>query len=151
MPAVSEPQGAVPGLPHTWRPLGVRLAVVFFGLMLLVVCTAAWFGFDESVRERWTVLQKGTVISIGLAFAFVGWVLSRSRATAESERLVIVNGLKRRELAWEQVVAVHLPPGAPWATLDLSDGTTVAVMGVQGSDGSRARTAVRQLRALIDR
>ena len=36
-----------------------------------------------------------------------------------------------------------LPPGAPWATLDLSDGTTVSAMGIQGSDGARARRAVR--------
>lgn len=149
MPAASEPP--LVSLPHTWRPLGVRLAVAFFGLMLLIVCTAAWFGFDESVRERWTLLQKGTVIFLGACFAFVGWLLTRSRATAEMECLVVVNGLRRRQLEWEQIVSIHLPPGAPWATLDLSDGTTVSVIALQGSDGARARNAVRQLRALIDR
>ena len=35
MPAVSEPS-----LPHTWRPLGVRLAFCFFGGLLVVVCVA---------------------------------------------------------------------------------------------------------------
>jgi hypothetical protein len=35
--------------------------------------------------------------------------------------------------------------------LDLADGTTASAMGIQGSDGDRARLAVRQLRALIDR
>lgn len=140
-----------PALPRTWRPLGVRLAVVFFGVLLLVVCAAAWFGFDQSVRDRWTWLQRGTVIAFGLAAAFLGWLLSRSRATARTEGLVVVNGLRRRELAWAQVLAVHLPPGAPWATLDLADGTTVSVMAFQGSDGSRAQRGVRELRALIDR
>jgi hypothetical protein len=49
------------------------------------------------------------------------------------------------------VIAVRLPPGAPWVTLDLADGNTVAVMGIQGSDGARARLAVRELRALVER
>lgn len=145
----SEP--AVPTLPHTWRPLGVRLAVIFFGVLLVVVCAAAWFGFDQSIRDRWTWLQRGTVLVFFLGAAFVGWVLSRSRATADTDGLVVVNGIKQRRLVWEQVLAVHLPPGAPWATLDLADGTSVSVMAFQGSDGPHAQRGVRELRALIDR
>lgn len=138
-------------LPHTWRPLGVRLAVVFFGAMLLVVCIAAWYGFDPSVRDRFTVLQRATLVAFGLCFALAGWSLGRSRATADEDGLVVVNGLRSRRFAWAQIVAVHLPAGAPWATLDLADGTTVAVMAFQGSDGRRARDGVRELRALVDR
>ena len=90
------------------------------------------------------------MIALGL-LAFALWfALVRSRVVAEAERLVVVNGYRRREYEWAQVVAVHLPPGAPWVTLDLADGTTVAAMGIQGSDGDRARKAVRQLRALAD-
>jgi hypothetical protein len=47
------------------------------------------------------------------------------------------------------VLAIHLPPGAPWAVLDLADGTSAPAMGIQGSDGGRARLAVRQVRALL--
>ena len=143
MPAVSEVS-----LPHTWRPLGVRLAGVIFGGMLLVVCAAAWFLWDPETRARFTGLQRATLFALAaMAFA-AGFALARSRVVAETERLVVVNGYKRRELAWAEVVAVHLPPGAPWAVLDLADGTTVSAMGIQGSDGARARTAVRQLRAV---
>jgi len=46
-------------------------------------------------------------------------------------------------------VAIHLPPGAPWAVLDLADGTTCPVMAIQGSDGGRAKAAVREVRALL--
>ena len=154
MPAGSDastsPLG-LPALPRTWRPLGVRVAVVFFGSMLLIVCAAAWFGFDPSVRERFTVLQRVTLVGFAILFSLVGWVLGRARATADMESLVVVNGLRRRELAWEQIVAVHFPPGAPWATLDLTDGTEIAVMALQSADGRRARDAVRELRALVDR
>jgi hypothetical protein len=35
--------------------------------------------------------------------------------------------------------------------LDLSDGTTVAAMGIQGSDGPRAARQVREVRTLVER
>ena len=70
---------------------------------------------------------------------------------AEADRLVVVNGYRRHEYEWAEVLAVHLPPGAPWAVLDLADGTSAPAMGIQGSDGGRARRAVRELRALIAR
>ena len=62
---------------------------------------------------------------------------------------MVVNGYRRREYEWAEIVAVHLPPGAPWVTLDLADGDTAPVMGIQGSDGDRAPR--RRPRAARDR
>ena len=150
MPAGSEPAETV-SLPHTWRPLGVRVASAVLGIGLLVVCALAWVGFDDETRARFTPFQRGTLVFLGLV-AFAAWfALMRSRVVAERDRLVVVNGYRRREYEWAEVIAVHLPPGAPWVTLDLADGTTVPAMGIQGSDGDRARRAVRELRALVDR
>jgi hypothetical protein len=129
----------------------VRIAVIGFGVMLLVVCAAAWFGFDESVRDRFSLLQRLTLGLMGAGLAACGWALARARVTAEMEALVVVNGFRTRHLAWEEVIAIHLPEGAPWATLDLADGTTISAMAFQGSDGKRARDGVRAVRALIDR
>ena len=151
MPAGSEPAGpATVGLPHTWRPFGVRMAGAVFVGALLVVCAFAWFGFDEETRAKFTPFQRGTLVFLGLLGFAVFYALVRSRVVATAERLVVVNGFRRREYEWPEIVAVHLPPGAPWAVLDLSDGTSAPAMGIQGSDGARAATAVRQLRALID-
>ena len=61
----------------------------------------------------------------------------------------MVNGYRRHDYEWAEVLAVHLPPGAPWAVLDLSDGTSQPAMGIQGSDGGRAKRAVAELRLLI--
>jgi hypothetical protein len=145
MPAASEPT-----LPRTWRPLGVRMAVIACGVVLLVVCAFAWFGFDQSVRDRFTFFQKSTMLVLGLLAFSVGHALARSRVVARPDELVVVNGYRRRRFEWAQVVAIRLPQGAPWATLDLSDGTTVPVMGIQGSDGARARAALAEVRALAD-
>lgn len=149
MPAGSDV--ALPSLPHTWRPFGVRIAVVGFGLMLVVVCAAAWFGFDASVRDRFSFLQRLTVLLFGAGAALCGWALARARVTAEPDALVVVNGFRTRRLAWAEVIAIHLPEGAPWASLDLADGTTIPAMAFQGSDGRRAVDGVRTVRRLIDR
>lgn len=147
MPADSEPQ--TPALPHTWRPLGPRLAGIIFGSALVVVCAFAWFGWDAETRARFTFLQRATLVGFGLlAFACM-YALIRSRVVAEARRLVVVNGYRRHEYEWAEIIAVHLPPGAPWATIDLADGTSAAVMGIQGSDGARAQRAVRELRRLV--
>ena len=147
MPAGSD--GAVT-LPHTWRPLGPRIAGAAAGTLLLVLFLAAWFAFDDETRAKFTVFQIGTLTALWLMGAAAMYALIRSRVVAERDRLVVVNGYRRHELDWAQVVAVRLPPGAPWVTLDLADGEAMAAMGIQGSDGARARLAVQQLRALVN-
>jgi hypothetical protein len=147
MPADSDPVQ----LPHTWRPFGVRMAGAVLGGGLLVVCAMAWISFDAETQAKFTWFQRGTLAFFGV-LAFTLWfALVRSRVVAEESRLVVVNGYRRREFEWPEVIAVHLPPGAPWVTLDLADGTTVAAMGIQGSDGDRARRSVRELRVLVNR
>ena len=126
------------------------VAGVVFGGALLVVCAFAWFSFDEETRAKFTPFQRGTLVFLGLLGFAVFYALVRSRVVATAERLIVVNGFRRREYEWAEIIAVHLPPGAPWAVLDLSDGTSAPAMGIQGSDGARATTAVRQLRALIN-
>jgi hypothetical protein len=136
-------------LPHTWRPFGVRVAGAIFGAGLLAVCVMTWVGFDDATRAKFTPFQRGTLVFFGL-LAFAAWfALVRSRIVAEATRLVVVNGYRRHEFEWPQIVAARLPPGAPWVTLDLADGETASVMGIQGSDGQRARTALRELKALV--
>jgi hypothetical protein len=155
MPADSDPtpasRPALVALPHTWRPLGVRLAGWFFGLMLLIVCVVMWISFPPEVREGVTVSQRLTLIGFGVLAAGLINALMRSKVIATEQQLVVVNGYRRREFTWAQVVSVTLPAGAPWATLDLADGNTVSAMGIQGSDGGRAHRSVRELRALLNR
>ena len=71
-----------------------------------------------------------------MGFGLIGfaafYALVRSRVVAETDRLVVVNGYRRREYDWAEVLAVHLPPGAPWAVLDLADGTSALGHGHPG-------------------
>lgn len=117
---------------------------------MLVVTVFLWVGFDAETRASVTPFQRGTVVFLGMIGFAALYALIRSRVDAEMDGLIVVNGYRRRRYDWAEVVGVHLPPGAPWVTLDLADGSTVSAMGIQGSDGDRARQAVRQLRALVD-
>jgi hypothetical protein len=151
MPAASDAQRPGPrGLPARFRPSGVRYAGWIFGVALLVVLVVVWLTLPGEAQDAFTGLQRATVALMFLAGAVIAHALGRCRVDADEHGLRVVNGYRTHVLEWAQVVAVRLAPGNPWATLDLADGTSVAVMGIQGSDGQRARRQVRQLRALIE-
>jgi apolipoprotein N-acyltransferase len=150
MPAVSDAAGAnKPALPRTWRPLGVRVAGVFFFAMLLVVCLFAWVGFSQEVRDQFTFMQKATLVALGAAIGGVLFGLFRSRITATEQGLVVVNCFRTHTLAWDEVDSIHMRSGAPWATLRLADDTVRQVIALQGSDGARAVDGVRTIRGLL--
>ena len=151
MPAGSEPAAppALPDLPHTWRPFGPRIAAVVFSLVLVAAFVGLWYSFEEETKQAVTVLQRCTVgffVLVGVAFLYA---MARSRITAHEAGLTVVNGYRKREYEWAEVVAIRMPPGAPWPTMDLADGTTVSAMGIHGSDGAPARAAVTVLKALL--
>ena len=146
MPVVSEPS-----LPHTWRPLGVRLAFGFFGGLLVVVCVAGWIAVGPEVRSRVNVYQQLTMLLLAAMAAALAWGLMRCKVMATPVGLEIVNGYHRHAYDLAEVLAVHLPPGAPFAILDLADGTSRQALGIQSADGDRARIAVRQLRMILAR
>jgi hypothetical protein len=127
----------------------VRIAVLVLGALLLLTVAGIWFAFPQSIRDQFTFLQRATVVLFGVAAMVCGYALARSRVEARPESVTVVNGYRSRRLEWSQVVSVTLRQGSPWATADLADGTTTAVMGIQGSDGSRAIQAIRQLRLLV--
>jgi predicted DNA repair protein MutK len=136
-------------LPHTWRPLGVRVMLWVVGALLIALLVAVWIGLGDDIRAEFTVFQRVTLVLFGVLLVVVYYGLLRCKVVASPEGLRVVNGYRDRRFEWSQVLGISLPRGAPWATLDLSTGTTVSVMAVQGSDGDRARRAVRELRALI--
>jgi hypothetical protein len=153
MPAGSE-DGATPAagvtLPRTFRPFGVRIAVYVLGALLVLTCVVMWLAFPPHIRAKFTVLQVLTIVAMGLMFYAIGFALSRSRLVARREGLTVVNGFRTRRFEWNEVLGVTLRAGSPWAVLDLSDGTSVPAMGIQGSDGDRAKRQVREVRTLVE-
>lgn len=122
-----------------------------FSIVLVGAFLGLWYSFDEQTKQAVTVLQRCTVGFFVLVGVALMYAMARSRITADERGLTVVNGYRKREYEWAEVVAVRMPPGAPWPTLDLADGSTVSAMGVHGSDGASARRAVAEMKALLAR
>lgn len=117
--------------------------------VVVVASAAAWLLLPDEIQETFTIYERITALLLGALLLACAHALVRPRVDVTEEGLTVVNGYKKREFVWAQVLAIHLPPGAPWATIDLSDGTSCSVMALQGSDGARAKKAVRQIRAML--
>lgn len=148
MPAGSEaPTGST--LLLRVRPFGIRIAGIVLGLVLFAVCAAVWFAFGEETREKFTFLQRLTLVGFGVAASAAGYALGRSRVDAREDGLLVVNGFHQRHYPWVDVAGVTLRAGGPWAIVELVDGSTVSAMGIQGSDGDRAVAGVKRLRGVL--
>lgn len=150
MPADSEPTADLTRLPRTWRPLGPRIVAVALVLGLGVVSGVSWVSMGAEEQAKFTTFELLTLAFIALLILVCVHALTRSRVTATPDRLIVVNGYRRRDLAWAQILAIRLPNGAPWVRLDLASGEEISAMGIQASDGGRSRDAVRLLRRLAD-
>lgn len=129
----------------TWRPARARI----IPYVLAVVVVAGMAVLAVAMPPAWRLGDRVGFVVIGLIVAGVLHILARSRVTADEHGLTVVNGLRVHDLEWAEVLGVSMGSGAPWPVLDLADGSTVQVMGIQASDGDRARRALAELAALI--
>ena len=68
---------------------------------------------------------------------------------ADAGGIEVRNVLGWRRFPWGVVREVRLDEGTPWASLELQDDDTVAMLGVSTNDGERAVDTVLALRALL--
>lgn len=127
-----------------FRPRRARLVAVSVGFTSLVL-----FGGLAVALPSAGVPDRLAIAAFGLAIAWFMWRYASLAALPSADRLVVRNLLTTRSLEWAQVVEVHLVVGAPWVTLDLDDGDTLAVMAVQKADGEYGRAEAARLAALV--
>ncbi|MCY9782882.1 PH domain-containing protein [Nocardiopsis sp. EMB25] len=134
-----------PALPRTWRPRAVR--IVAYGMGLLVVATMVVL--TVILPEDWRLQDRVLLVMLGLVIAAGLHLLARPRLVAAEHNVTVVNGIRTHVLAWPEIVDIRMPVGEPWPSVDLSDGTTLAVMGIQSADGERARRDLEEFRAML--
>lgn len=142
---------ALPELPVTFRPVRTRVVLLTVGAGLLTVLTVIALMMPSDGASPWGPGDRATMIITGvLVFALLA-VLSRPKVVADDDGIIVVNLIARRRLDWAEVVRVNLRTGDPWVYLDLTDGTSLAAMGIQPGGGrDQAVRAARQLRALAE-
>lgn len=136
-------------LPHTWRPRRTR--IFCYGIaagVVLVMGIVAVILPDDGARS-WNLASRIALFGVSLPIAAFLHRHADVRIVATDGGLEIVNLVKRHRLQWGEVLAVRLQRGDPWAYLDLSNGETIAAMGIQNSDGAAAPAAARELARLV--
>jgi hypothetical protein len=142
---MSEPS-PLPALPVTFRPGRTRVVLLTAGLAIFVVITTVAMLLEQlSPGERLSF-----VFTAALLFGVL-LLLSRPKVVADETGVTVVNIAGKRHLAWAEILQVNLRPGDPWVFLDLSDGTSLAALGIQpGIAKQRAIEDARTLRALAE-
>lgn len=134
-----------------FRPRGAR---VVGRLLSAAIVAGATFILVTSPGHPGIGYDPLNTVAIVLVVGSAVWLLSRHAgvlALVTREGLVVRNLVRTRSLEWAQVEAVRLAAGQPWVTLDLTDGTTIAVMAVQSSDGAYGRSEAVRLATLVER
>jgi hypothetical protein len=132
-------------LPTTFRPRWARRVIYPVIGMLLAVSVGVAVLLPAEGRGGFQVADRVALVGVTLVMAYTLLRIARVRIEAGDAGLLVCNIVRARQVDWDEVLAVRLAPGDPWLVLDLSDGTALAAMGIQGSDGEFARGQARQL------
>jgi hypothetical protein len=136
----------LPALPVTFRPTRTRIVLLTVGSVMCAVLISVTLLLD-----RLSGPERVSFIFTALLFFGVLALLSRPKVVADENGLTVVNLTRTRRLAWPEVLRVNLRPGDPWVFLDLSDGTSLPVLGIQpGIAKAHAISDARALRALAE-
>ncbi|MFC7930520.1 PH domain-containing protein [Streptomyces cinereoruber] len=136
---MSEP--TTPALPVTFRPGRTRAVLLTVGIAMFATVTVV-----AMMLERLGPGERASFVLTAALFLGVLVLLSRPKVVADDEGVTVVNITRTRRLAWAEILRVNLRSGDPWVFLDLSDGTSLPVLGIQ--PGIAREAAVRDARAL---
>lgn len=136
-------------LPHTWRPRRTRIFCYAIAAGLVIVMGIIALILPDDGARAWNLTSRIALFLVSLPMAAFLHRHADVRIVATDAGLEVVNLFKRHRLQWGEVLAVRLRRGDPWAYLDLSNGETIAAMGIQNSDGAAAPAAARHLAALV--
>jgi hypothetical protein len=132
-------QRHAPFRPHLARIVTLVAALVLAGGTVVVMVTIPQLGPAD---------QVGFAV-VGLLLVWFCWRQASVAAIPSQDGLVVRNLMVTTRLEWAQIVSVRFGGGRPWVQLDLDDGDTLAVMGIQRADGERAIAEARRLATLV--
>ena len=128
-----------------FRPRLARVVALILGLVVavatpvLVLMIPGEYGLPDLV---------GFAL-VGGAIVWFCWRQATVRVTVDETGVSVRNLLLSRRLEWAEIVSVRFGQGRPWVQLDLADGDTLAVMGIQRADGAFAAAAASRLATLV--
>jgi len=152
---VSLPRGGAPGpgpqdsLHAVFRPRLARAVSLSFAVAVIILAPLLAITLPTQGLNAFALPDRLGIIAVGALIVLFLWRQASVAAIPDGDGLTVRNLVLTRRLAWAEIVSVRFGSGRPWVQLDLADGDTLAVMGVQESDGARAVEESRRLATLV--
>lgn len=137
-------------VPLVVRPVRlVRVCRIAAGTLVVVFTIVALSLRQGSGAATFQPADQVAMVVLGLLGAAAILTLTRARVEADRSGIRVRNVLGETVLPWGVVRAVRLDEGSSWASLDLQDDDTIALLALQSNDRERAVQAVLALRRLL--
>lgn len=135
-----------------FTPRRTRVVLLTFAVLVMVAFVTLAVMFFLIDLQSYTVLDAAMLLILGALITVMLVLFGMVKAVPTEAGLFVRNILSRRTYEWAEIIAVRLveQSGDPWVTLDLSDGTTAAVMAIQRSDGRHGSNEALRLALLVD-
>jgi hypothetical protein len=131
------------------RPRRGRIAGWVSAIAVVLVLGVPALALNRSGPGEWTWIDRGGILAVVVVVAGGLLRLAAVRAVPGERGVTVHNLVVTRDLVWTQIVTVRFGGDSPWAVLDLDDGDTLAVMGVQRADGAYGRAEAERLATLV--
>jgi hypothetical protein len=131
------------------RPRRARAVVYVCATALFVVLVGIAVLLPSEGPSRWGPGSRIAVVLVALACVWFLHRLASVRVETDDVGVTVVNILRRRRLDWAEVVGVRFSRDDAWLMLDVSDGSSLAAMGVMKSEGERGQEQARQFARLV--
>jgi hypothetical protein len=119
-------------------------------MLLLVFGVVAYLLPRGSAEgQQFALPDQIAFFCIGALLASAVLMFTRVRVVADERGVRVRNYVGEKDIPWQVVARVRLDDSSPWASLDLQDDDTVALLAVQANDGAMAVDAVLELRRLL--
>ena len=127
----------------TYRPVGAR--IVAYGACAALIAVTVVIGIALPPEIVFTPFELITLAFTLLTMLGILHGIGRSYVRVDDEGLEILNGYRRHRIPWGVMRGISMNRGAPWPTLVLHDDDRVLLFAIQGTDGSAASDAVKDL------
>jgi hypothetical protein len=132
-----------------FRPVRARVVVYVCAAAVLVTLVTLAVVLPSGGPHPWGPGSRLGVVLFGLVSVALLHRLASVRVETSDDGILVANVIGRRRLEWAEVVGVRLSRDDPWMLLDLSDGTALAAMGVQKSEGKRGQRQAREFARMV--
>ena len=122
-----------------FRPRRARLVIYPCVAVVLIALVGGAVLAPSEGASGWGLGSRLALVAVAVAVAYFLHRLADVRVIADEAGVSVVNIVHSRRLEWAEVVGVRLLRDDAWMMLDLSDGESMAAMGVQKADGAYAQ------------